>query len=570
MNDNKTANISGLNKASSLLWQSATAFLFSLYLAQRIVLSMLGQESSRIIGEFCLYIFALILLQTGLCWLVARGRSLSANNLFRRKSRKSRNKQKASAGKSWFADNLRRRLPLLAFPAMLTFNILGLFLSYTEFAGLFILPRLLVLAVLFFALLELFRRGGRPVFIGLALLCVSANVEVGVQVWQKLQTQQTIVEDWRAAFPHKFRKIQFTHKPNVYLVSWDSLVPEKIAEVFLSIAPGTLEYARFLKDENFRVFRNAFVDRTAWPTPNRAIDPFFGDGSRAFHNSLLNLDPNMWEKLSGGLPYFHRGYDFSGQAHYFAGRRPSPLFELFKENGYRILVSYDREYFGAKGPYIDKYLIPGKNEGQCVFALSWYYFQSAGFCHIRRLFADAAPPQEFSPQLRALLPVLRSQVRGQPTLNFIYINSPGHTNLNYRHENLRQRRQFHGQIISRAKQTARYMESIISAVRGQDPQAIVLFSADHGAATARGMNKQDMADVGKRNFYFLDIHAAVVAMYPADTCASHMNFSTKYVTTAMIVRRLLVCLADGEDPIDWEVDYSSPYQGVYFADYLYE
>lgn len=544
--------LSELNKRvpqALLFWQSAVVFLFSLQLAQRIVLSLLDQENPQIIVQFCLYIFALILLQTGVCWLILHKWPATS---------------KIASGSRW-------RTPLLVFPVVLVFNTLGLFLSYTKFAGLMAPVRLLILAVLFFALLELFRRGGRPLFIGLTLLCLSANAEVAVQIWQKARPPQVVVEDWRAVFPLNFRKIRFVSRPNVYLVSWDSLIPEKIGEEFLAIAPGTLEYARFLSGKEFRVFKNAFVDRVAYPAPERAIDPFFSDGSRVFHNSLLILDPNLWERLSGDLLHFHKGYSFPGQTHYFPGRRPSPLFEIFKENGYRVVVSYEREYFGPKGAYIDEFLIPGKNEGQCVFVLPWHYFQSAGFCHIRRLFAGPEAPQNFSAHLRMLLPVLRRQTQAaQPTLNFIYINSPGHTELNYHYTNPQQQRQFREQIIGRSKQTARYMKSIVDAVRGQDPEAIVLLVADHGAAMSRAMNRYDMADAAKRRFYFLDIHATTMAMYPATACAPHMNFATKYVTAAMVVRKLLVCLAGGEDPIDWEVDYSSPYKGVYFADYLYE
>ncbi|MBE8158183.1 MAG: hypothetical protein HAW59_02160, partial [Betaproteobacteria bacterium] len=334
----------------------AAAFLFSLFLAHQILLSLIGQESAALIAEFFAYILFVL---------------------------------SAQAALSWFAKmkNLKAHFIIAGF---LTFNVLGLFLSYTAFAGYAPWLRLLVLAALFGFFSALFGFGKRALFIGIVLLGAAANIETGIKTWRKLFPPTVEYGEWRKAFPKKFKEVKFVQKPNVYLISWDALAPPAVLREYLD-APVP-EYARYLNNGEFRVFRNAFADRIAYPFPARALHPGHSEGSKTFHNSLLILDPVMWETLPGGLPYYYNGLNFAGQFYYFAGRRPSPLYGIFKDNGYKVLVSYDREYFGEKGPFIDEYLIPKDNAGQCRFKLPWHYFQSLGFCETRRLWAKPNAP----------------------------------------------------------------------------------------------------------------------------------------------------------------------------------
>ena len=535
-----------------IFWQSAVLFLFSLGLMQRIVLSLLGQESDRIIIQFCLYMITVLAVQIAICWFIARRQKPFVDK-----------KKRRQLVPHW-RDSRR------IFSAALTLNLLGLLLSYTIFTGFFWYWRLLILAALFLVFGEIFIRAGRAIFIGLTLLCLSFNIETGFQIWQKTHPPSVQEYDWRAAFDKKFKPVQLTQKPNIYLVSWDALAPEQIFAKYLEIPPGILGYARFLNNGEFRVFKNAFVDRIAYPSPQRQIDPFFSDGSRAFHNSLLLLDPNLWERQTGNLSHLHRGYDFPGQTHYFSGRRRSPVYEIFKENGYQIFVSYQSEYFGRKGPHIDEYLIPPDNKGQCAFALPWQHLQSLGFCLFRRFLGDDWQPHSPAAHMQNILSILRQQAQNTaPFLAFIYVNSPGHTQLDYHHKpHFKQR--YTNFVIPSSQKTAQYMGDILEMIKTHDSEALILFFGDHGAAMSRQLRKNDLRDDDTKRFYFLDIHAVMAALYPKNACAEYMNFAGDYVTISMLVRALIVCLADGDDPIDWEVDYSQPYDGIRFADYLYE
>ena len=539
----------GALDGGALLWRCAVVFLFSHYLAQAIVLSLIGQESAEIIAQFSAYVAGVIVLQTVFCWAI-----------FRWTARK-----KPSRGVS--------RWRLSFFAAVLTFNILGLFLSYTKFVGVATVLQVVILAALFGVLLEIFLRGNKALFVGLTLLGISANIELGIRNGQKLFQREDVYDNWRDAFPQRFQAINFKQTPNVYVIVWDSLIPSAVAKDYLNAPPPP--YISLIKNAGGRIFKNIFTDRGAYPTPSRRLDPADYEGSRTFHSSLLILDPNMWERLSGGADYIYRGVNYSGQFNYFSGRRPSPLFEIFKENGYKIFVSYESEYFGRRGDYIDEYLIPPENDGQCRFAPSWYYFSSLGFCWFRRHMLNIVPVEHPTnlpeTHLRSVLPAFRQHANDDtPWLHYVYVNSPGHAPAEYRHTPEHQS-WMANQMVQTTQDTADYMRNILDEVRAVDPSGIVLFFGDHGAQLARHLYDQsDMQQAEQKRFYILDLHATVGAIYPADACASYMDFEEEYITTAMLMRRLVVCLAAGEDPIDWEVDYSSPYSDVNFEDYLYE
>ncbi len=552
-----------------LFWQCAAFCLFSLNLAQRIILSLVGQENQTIIWQFVGYVLAVLFLQCALCLFLWRVGESKDEKIKKTKKRKKSEPQKPPLIARW-------QYGRLIFATFLTFNILGLFLSYTIFAGLIFGARFLILMTIFAILSAVFIYGKRAIFIGLTLLCLSANAEITFQLWQKTSIgAHAEVENWRDLFAKKYQQTSFVKKPNVYIFSWDGLTPEAIAEEYLQLPKGSLPYLNYLKESGFRVFRNVFTDSYTTPSPGRKLTPILSEGSRVFHNGLLFLDPQLWETQPGNMDYFHKNYNYPGQFHYFAGRRPSPLYEIFKENDYKILVSYQSNYFGKGGPYVDTYLIPSGSSGQCNFGLPWFHFQSMGFCQIRRhilgVWQPTFRPHSHAAHVRQALPVLRQNaLTEQPWLNFVYFNSPGHTPLDYLGLP-QQKEQFRRRLEFTTKETVNHMKQLMNMIRRDDPEAIVFFVGDHGFGLRRAIiNKQRPGNEEEKRFHMLDGHGVVGAIYPADACEAHMNFSTKYTTPSMVVRAIVKCLAGGKDPIDWEVDYGAVYSDAHLNDYLYE
>ena len=553
-------------------WQCAGVFLLSAGLAQRLILSLIGQESVEIIHAFAWYVFTVIALETALLLFLA-WISTSANA--------------AEASHPWHSG--KRFAGALAL--VLVFNVLGLLLSYTEFAGWSLLGRLACLAAAWAVIYAVFLYGARVLFIGLALLGVSLNLETSFQVWQK---SRPVTDDnaLRQTVLDRFKPVSFVRKPNVYLISWDAIVSEVIAEEFLDIPPGSLGYANYVKNNDFRVFNNAFRDRGMYPSAenpelNRILDPKYFGGTGIVHNQILFFDPSIWDTLPGRPDHIYKDRNSPGQLRYFAGERESPLYRIFRNNGYKIMTSADGLFLGTKkGDYIDEFINLGTGYGQCLFSLEWHHFQGLGFCQywderVLRHYTPLLKKSEIqathtymfpSLQVPMLLPILAKNAESKtPWLSFIHIWSPGHApGSYYNHADASHRQSWAGQFKKVSAEAGRYMKVIMHAIRSSDPNAIVLFFGDHGMFLTVKWTKDDLKTEEDVRLHFLDSHAVMAALYPENACAEYMQFDQKYVTVSMLVRALVVCLADGDDPIDWEVDYSSPYDGIRFEDYLYE
>ncbi len=550
-----------LTTRGMLFWHCVVCFLISLHLTERVILSLVGQESNKIINELSFYIFVIFCLQMLLCrWIGSFSRT---------------------DGKARHLFCFRWNDGRMIFPAILTFNIVALVFSFIPFNGYLGIFQILILVILFGVLMEFFVRGNRNLFIFLALLFLSANIEIGVQIYQKFYAVPPSEKlNWRDSFVNKFQKVSFTKKPNVYLISWDSLIPDSIAEKLIQIPQETLAYNKYLSENNFRIFKNVFVDRVAVPHPERKLQPSLLDPSRASLNSLLLLDPIMWDNQPGLQDYIHHGYNHP--YHYFEGARKSPLYEIFKENNYKIFVSNRDYHFGIKGQYISKYFIYSASTGQCNFGTKWFYFQMFHFCELRRFFLPSQQAYKhrtledvlpwYTLYVRDIQTIFRQNIETkQPWLNFIYLGFPGHVSHTYRGNSERIKETYRQAFVAQSKTAAHYMQEVMQTIRNSDPTAIVLFFGDHGTGIIKGVRSEETSITEEEKYpYMIDVHGVSAAIYPPDACASHMVFPTKYITTAMLARALIVCLADGEDPVNWKIDYNSPYANIKFDDYLYE
>lgn len=515
-------------------------FLWSVVGMLRIVRSLIGQESATLILEFAWYASAVIFAQAIVCRVAFAMPDSRGTSVFR-----------------------------VAFPAFVVIcNLLGLHLTYTIFNALSTIAQWVSIAVLFGGAYALFRFGGRVLFLGLAILGAIACAETGAQIWRQSRAVQDVV-DWRSEFPEEYGRPEFVRRPNVYVLSWDSLIPVSIAEEFLGLGRNSIPYIRALEEGGARVFRNMFTDRYAPSLEDRAINPEMAEGSRVFHNSLLFLDPMVWERHRSGPYYFFKGLNFPGQFHYFAGRRRSPLYEIFRENGYGIMASYHNLYFGTRGSHVDKYLTPGELDGQCLFPNEQGNFRRLGFCHARRLWRG---PLEFTYEghLNETLQWMREPKQGS-WLSMMYFRYPHHTLSDYRHTNQAMRDSYRQMFVDGSVKAARHIDRIFAELRAHDPDAIVFFVGDHGAGVSRELfSKDDMRVSERKRFYFLDSHAVAGAIYPADACAEEMEFNEPFVTSGMVMRAIVKCLAGGDDPVHWETDYDTPYSDARFSDYIYE
>ncbi len=359
------------------------------------------------------------------------------------------------------------------------------------------------------------------------------------------------------------RLVDFKTKPNVYLVSFDALVPRKITEMFFEQSENV--YHDML-DSRFRVFRNMFSNAT--PT-------------RESLNAMLALDLEYF--YQGNPATLEYGPKLTGLSTLFRGGAPSPLLQIFKHNGYQTNTLYRHSYFGEhKGLYVDNYYINMQRSAACEFIdedINHLVF--FGACRIissdwGRNLITSIIDTEFGnklSQLEYLLSKMRAGVAdGRPQIFFGYIYHPGHSPLDYNHNDIPQRDLYRDRYAKNAPTTAKIIETLVDFIQEEDEGAILAVFGDHGTWLTRGAKILE-----DPKFFILDRYAVLGGIYPPQACGPTFDKDEKsgFTTIMTLARRLVQCLAGGEDPLtvdppdsilQAEID-GTP---VLFKDFLFE
>ena len=380
-----------------------------------------------------------------------------------------------------------------------------------------------------------------------------------------LQAKDDIGEN-KTLFPN-IKIVNFNEKPNIYFLSFDALSPAPLMRKHLPMS-GNFAPLAFVTKNNFRVFKNAFSD---YPRTRETL------------NHVLAMTPDYFQTLIKQK----RNLDL------FTGLSPAPAFEIFKANGYTTNTYFHDGYMGHEaGSYVDNYNIANlrhfafcKNQlaefsvfgfwGYCqfwesewvkniVFHLSW----EVSFVKERTLFEYADfVLEDFSRLLAA----------EKPFVAFIHILSPFHSKQPITPEDYRELL-----LVALAEETPNLMAKFFDYIQENDPDAYIYFYGDHGQLLSWSVPDKLFHRLNKkgRDYVIQDRYGIQAAFYPADVCAEYFEapMMRPFVTNAKVLRQVIRCLADGDDPIIAPIEYRlhqthRGYQGDepgYFEDYLYE
>jgi len=391
-----------------------------------------------------------------------------------------------------------------------------------------------------------------------------ALFSVGVVLWAVIPHGPTI-----ATFVNKpgktnadnVRLIPFARKPNVYFVSFDSLIPKVLLKKYIGLE--TTAYHDVL-GANFRRFENFFADRIP---------------SKPSLNSLLALDINHYdEAVKDGTA-----------KEFFVGFKPSPLFELFKNNGYETTTFYRGYYFGkSKGPFVDNYQFTNQGnsrlakwlkntEGACEFinldgikALTFL-----GYCYLANsnMFTKILSLTEGDNQLNTLIRLMRDGLnKTTPQVFVAYLFSPGHTPNDFNENHKQELIEYRDYYQKQSKITASYLNNLIQFINDEDPTAILYVFGDHGPLVSR------RADIKKDSMFAIqDKFGVYGGIFPKDRCKNSFSEQDKagLMTVALGARLIIQCLAGGKDPfVNFEgyrlPTISEPGISRNYEDYLYE
>jgi hypothetical protein len=431
-----------------------------------------------------------------------------------------------------------------------TTNILGLNLVLNEaFLNLPVFGQWLSLLLALFILFTFMNMLDENARIAKALPALFSLATAGVLL-QTLLSVPTVAEvsiEPGKTSAKNIRLVGFKTKPNVYFISFDSIVPKVLLQKHLDLE--TTPYHEVF-DANFRHFRNFFADRIF---------------TKASLNSLLALD----------IGHFSEAAQNNTESYFFTGLIPSPLFEIFKHTGYETNTLYIRRFLGPKkGKYVDNYWANTSDlkRGACEFLNTdgFKVLSLMGYCYIvKDLKVSWRKPEK---QSDFLIRHMRAGLQKyNPQIFVAYIYSPGHTLSTFKRSNEDSFDRYRERYLRRSKSTAKVVEEIVSFIDKEDPEALVYVFGDHGPFLSRGYKIEE-----DTTFIVQDRYGVYGGIYPRDRCADSFatahneDFMTILKGTHMIIR----CLSGGENAFLVAEEYRLPRplkkKNNRYEDYLYE
>ena len=387
-----------------------------------------------------------------------------------------------------------------------------------------------------------------PAIFALATGGILAQTLFSVAPVPEVSTEQEI------ASAKNIRIVDFKTKPNVYFISFDALIPKKILKKHLGLE--TTPYHDLL-DVEFRRFSNFFADRI--PT-------------RESLNSLLALD----------LRYFSETERKGVASDFFPGLIPSPLFEIFKHNGYETNTFYNSGYLGnKKGPHVDNYFFNDNDvrRGACEFVdfSGFKVLAFFGYCSVvnSEWFKSNISRRTTSKEIDFFIESLKDGVKKDiPQVFVAYIYSPGHTPSTFDNHKKGALNAYRKAYLDASKETAVYFNKLITFIKEEDPGGVLYVFGDHGPWISR----QD-SFLDNKAFFIQDRFAVYGGIYPPDRCEESFSnpYNKKFMTVLQGAHMIIRCLSGGENAFITQEDYSLPTltttieDEIYrYEDYLYE
>ncbi len=346
--------------------------------------------------------------------------------------------------------------------------------------------------------------------------------------------------------PSNYIPQSFIKKPNIYLLSFDSMMPYNIAQKFLNLQPSEMpEYFNILQQNEAVIIPNAF---SYLPRTHGAF------------SSLLALDIEWYNTIYGAQE------SYGGEM--ITGARWTPAYDIFDRNGYDLQMVYESDFFRSplrNGSKKVTYWYKTSGEGFCKHIDIAYSLW--GYCAIKSVFvkynnANNKIDNIYYDRLQA------AAQSAKPTFTLAYTYHPGHTALSHNGNDLEQVAKYKNKFMRRSKVAAQYLQNYIDIIRADDKDGIIIIFADHGAWVTRGIDVDNIpadsryskADIIQDRYGVL-----MAVLNPHASTPDNCQIAGKIVTTLPdMMHNLITCLTGGKPVL--ETQYNSETD---FIDYLY-
>lgn len=442
-----------------------------------------------------------------------------------------------------------RWCPAILFSALslgLAFVILSLQLNFLS--AVIELPffRYLILFLCLWLVLDLAIRVGmtenrtpKPGFIvaAAAFLSVQTVISMGPFVSELARRggadEKTTAQAQRA-LPAGWENLRFVERPNIYLLSFDSLIPADVAAAYMRI--DRPDYYR-LTPGLLRELPNSLVFNV--PSINSL-------------NALMRLDQKR-STPAGQNP--------------FIGIGPSLLGEVSRLNGYKVVTGWpgyvprwrhgggvDRVIYPLFSGHDDEsFLCEGGVSAGRKMKIRGLFFCPLGMSFVGLVSDHRVELKPFADTvLEAALDVTRA---AKPTVFFAYVYHPiGHTSGDFNFRSEDQLVAYRERFLAQSILAAKVIERNVASIRSVDPTAIIMIFGDHGAYLSRGMDASD-----DPKFFHSDRHRVFLAVAnDGHRCGSpaQVHSGGAYNTPSRMLLDIMICLSGGvaELPVAFDED----------------
>jgi hypothetical protein len=415
-----------------------------------------------------------------------------------------------------------------------TINIISLHLVFVEFIHL--LPFYLEILIFIFCFLLLIfiiniiseSRIMSIIFVISPLLIVITTIILNLQTPNLVHDKKLDLQN------NNPKKINFNSKPNVYFISFESMVP-------LSIAQKHFKEEKFayhdVLQKKFYSFKNAFT--LAFP-------------SKESLNSLLAFDQKKYLLLKKENKHLN----------FFTGVEQSPLLKIFRDNNYDLSTFYDNFWFGRnKGKYIDNYFVneSGGKFNTCAFDTGYgfhYKVSFLGYC----LLPETIKFKIISLLLRKnlnktttiqkIIEIMEANIKKDKPQFFMAHNiNPGHTG-DYIYGRKGDFVSFQKYYKEKSIVVKNEIKQIIDFIEKKDPNAILFIYADHGPKLSSGLEFED-----NNVFKITDSFAVYAGIYPKEKCIKYANifYETKKFATLIDASKIIInCIKKDEKAMNFD------------------
>ncbi len=328
------------------------------------------------------------------------------------------------------------------------------------------------------------------------------------------------VDGFLKKIPDHFRSVTFKDRPNIYVISFDAMVPAAIASQIIGV--DDVSYIDEIEEFGGRILPNSFAERV--PT-KRSLSIF------------LAMDVDYYDTVRKKTKFIR-------------DHVPNPTYEILRDNGYKIQFVYSTSYFGDDKGRLDHYAYARLNP--CKHIEKPYALMGFCFDAVQNKFQKHSDGKQWDyPELlfERIKQVSQSE---EPWFTFSYIYEPGHAKNSFDPYSQEDKEEYKAYYALRVKKAAETLHTLLDTLRTHDPDALVFIFGDHGAMTSNGLSteRDKLPDDSPLTHeqVIQDKHAVLAAVFPADFCEDSVFVENPF-STVRIMRDIMKCLSHGEDPL---------------------